>query len=159
MKFLKIIIILYVMVLCSCSIQEDNANECSIDYEFKAYYQNCINIIAVREAGVQMDQNAYAAYYCLQSLTNHRGFMDLNSDTPLAYNYSDTVDFFCKDLEVWNDWYRHNKCEMDITKAQAILEKDSVSWPKFLDEFDLKCSIVVLDEDSILTEGEESGTK
>ncbi|MFM7857730.1 MAG: hypothetical protein ACKO96_38870 [Flammeovirgaceae bacterium] len=98
----------------------------------------------MREVGVSMDKNAYNAYYCLQSLTGHRGFMDLNSDTPLAYNYSDTVNFFCKDLEIWLRWYDENKCSINLFNANSILKKDSIDWPVYLEELyskDLGCTI------------------
>lgn len=139
---LRLILLLFIGAGC---YQTRKTSDCIIDYEFKSRFQNCINIIAVREAGIFIDRNAYTAYYCLQSLTGERGYMDLNSDTPLAYNYSDTINFFCKDLEVWLKWYDQNKCSFTMKDAQAVLKKDSLDWPLYLEEMkNLECELHIV---------------
>jgi hypothetical protein len=125
--------LLFCLVLISCSQKPTDDNKCEIDFEFKSNFQNCINIIAARQSGVYTGEPTYDAYYCLSSLTNYKSLMDMDSDTPLSYPYSDTINYFCQDLEAWMKWYDQNKCDMTMQKALTSLKDQK--WPTPFEEY------------------------
>lgn len=107
----KLLIALLIAVTIGCSIKEEQ-RECNIDYKFRSYFMNCIDLTSVRLVGVYIDsENLWSAYNCLETLTKHRSFVDTASDDA-------------------------NKCEVTFDVANEILAAEGVSWPQFTGPFD-----------------------
>jgi hypothetical protein len=145
---MRFTIIIMIWMLFGCS-KHKGQPDCQVDYEFKSYFFNSINLISIRQLGVYTDHNtSWSAYKCLKILTKHDSFMDVQSDSPLTYPYSDSVNYFCKDLENWLQWYEKSKCEITLARANTMLKTEDVSWPPFLEELqiqDLGCTTEVVE--------------
>jgi len=144
---MKLKTLLIFLTLISCN-QKKVKSELTfkIDYEFKSNFQNCIEIMALRELGHSIRfEYTGRAYQCLKILTCHKGLIDTNSDTPLFYPYSETQNYFVEDFIAWSKWYENNKyvINMEIADSLFSLEADSLTWPPFLTEVILKDSSYV----------------
>jgi hypothetical protein len=122
-------------LLC-CAEKQKEAKDCEVDSEFRARFQNCLNLASLREAGVYTNEDVYGAYRSLELITGNPGFVESDSDTPLSYPYIDSINYFCKDVEMWLGWFRGNKC-MKLSTADSLLKANGTTWPKYLDEIDL----------------------
>ena len=136
MKTAMIFLLLF-LSLNSCVENRQNSN-CEIDFEFKSNFQNCIEIMALRNSGYSIDFNhTVSANMCLKILTQHRSPIDTSSDDPLYYPYAEDRNFFAEYLTAWSLWFENNKCRMNMKAADSIFrlsesKYDSVRWPPSL---------------------------
>lgn len=140
-------VLLIFLALLSCNQKEQLADSnCTIDYEFRSNFQNCIEIMALRELDHKV-RFTYTgnAYYCLQALTGHKSTIDTDSDTPLYYPYSEDRNYFVEDFKAWSNWYESNKCDLNMKVADSIFKsaQTDLKWPPFLMEITLKDSSFV----------------
>jgi len=144
---MKLKVLLIFLVLSSCNQKEQlEDSSCRIDYEFRSNFQNCIEIMALRELDHKI-RFTYTgtAYYCLQTLTGHKSPIDTDSDTPFYYPYSEEKNYFVEDFKAWSNWYESNKCDFNMEVADSIFKskQTDLTWPPFLMEVTLKDSSYV----------------
>lgn len=137
---LKLSALIALCVLVACSHREKGLTNCVEDFQFKANFQNCIQIISLRDAGYSVDlEYASDAYLCLKVLTNHNSYIDNSSDTPLFYPYSEDTVYLVEDIKIWSYWYERNKCKFDMSVADSTFKansntRDKIKWPPSLFE-------------------------
>jgi hypothetical protein len=143
MRFILIFVCLFVV---SCTTQQQNNNPVSeVDAAFKMNYDNCIQIITLRQVDCKNVEcvtdywNTVFAFQCLHAITGAESNIIVNSDAPYFYPTTESKDyteFFYEDLIRWNDWYEKNKYSMTLKKADSLLQVRSkavgyeVKWPQ-----------------------------
>ena len=136
-----------IFILIGCNQKKEVVDfSCRIDYEFRSNFQNCIDIMAHRELGHKV-RFTYTgtAYYCLQALTGHKSPIDIDSDTPFYYPYSEEKNYFIEDFKAWSNWYESNKCVFNMEAADSVFKskQTDLAWPPSLMEVTLRDSSYV----------------
>ena len=119
-----------------------NNNEQKVDLEFKANFQNCLQIISMRQIGkgyVVDIENTEKAFVCLEVITGIKSQVLQLSDTPYFYPDSEEKmyeEVFFEDYQKWSNWFEANKytytnkdAKMAFAKYSEGMEGD-LEWPE-----------------------------
>lgn len=113
-------------------------NNCSIDYEFQANFENCLAIIMLRQLGKPVSfEQISKAYGALQKITEIESKVKTGSDSPYFYQDS-TYESLFKDLTIWSKWYENNKCHYSMEDAYNVFSQEKMVIPDYSDSLQIE---------------------
>ncbi len=119
------------LLMLGCSTQ----NDCKIDLEFKANFDNCIKI--AQSSLSEDDPNLHLsmsdmvrAIESLETLTEHKSTIIWSCD---AFGVYASEEHFEVDRRRWQNWYQDNKCTITMGLAQQMFNTVRTPLPNYND--------------------------
>jgi thermostable 8-oxoguanine DNA glycosylase len=109
-------LIFFILILVSCNKRYN----CEIDTEFKKRFDENINFLVSTETEgdlIYQTTDKIKVIYFLESVTGIKSQIYWGD----VFGYRDSKSLE-EDLKKWKNWYKNNKCEMTIVKADSLVK-------------------------------------
>ena len=111
---------MYLVLVFFLSCNYENSRNCDIDFRFESEFRGKIELLKkseIEKESVKISEKLDALFF-LSAVTNTKSSIrDIH--VPL---YPD-IKSFKKDVYLWEQWYKENKCSFTYEKADSLASK------------------------------------